>query len=668
MLRLSRNSVIDFEKYKRHLSYLGFIYYDMDYISKRLTVMQEQLDTMRYLLNVYVRECSGDVILNADNTGVRKFLINYRSVPENLLYTRVKGEYKPSISKEVLSRVRDMGYAVDFIDLYLDFTSLRTKTGLVRSVLYKCRESDTTSQDGSALYKVTHRFQENGTMRTYYNDFNHQQLDKDDLKALKAPKGYTLVTGDFAQSDFKIAYNMLLRDPSNIDTMFRYKDSYEAIARVLEGPNFSKEKFKEDRNVYKKCSLAPLYGAKSASTIKEKNITNMMGEYYNTLKPYKTFKNNIQKRMKLGLPIVIRTYFGTEVMVNTYGKQAANVLNSYLSAPCQTGTSEVVIACANSIMDKFAEYGITEENGGIYLAYNKHDELMFYLKNEHLQYSWIFQDNQNIVVDGWMPLQIEFSFSDIYGVPNDEIDKTFKSMYKEETPLNVDELIAEAEKADFFIPCEGVLEIAIGHYFDYDNGRTIIAMIDLATDSVVYNEIMSVDPEKVVQSIILLINRNAENLKRNNITASIVYSTLMNVDKTFGGEVIVGFKCNYDNGLFNRANKLVSDKFRSLIDSENSEIYKTDYVDGEYKDKNQLVHEAIDYLLNIDDSVESLSKYNPSGPTPTEQLIAIFKGQPIPKEDKNVIFGENDLIEDDSVSLDSIDLDFDLDSLNDIFK
>lgn len=656
MLRLSKDSKVDFEAYKKHLGYLGFIYYDIDYLSERLTLMQQKLDTTRYLLNTYLKECSGNTLHNADGDSVRRFLINFRGVNPNILTVRDKGVTRPSVCKDVLNKVRDMGKAREFIDMYLSYTSLRTKTGLVRSALYKCKDSDAVAQDGSPLYKVTHKFEENGTLRTYYSDFNHQQLDKEDLKALKAPKGYTLVMGDFAQSDFKIAYNMLLRDPSNIDTMFRYPDSYEALARVVEGSNFSLEEFKENRSSYKTCALSSLYGGRSASTLKDREVTLKLKSYYETLKPYVTFKNNIEKRMKLNLPVTVKTFFGTNVMVNTFGKKSnVNILNSYLSAPSQTGTSEVVIMCANAIMDRFAEHGITEENGGIYLAYNKHDELVFYLKNEYLQYAWIFQENEDIIVEGWMPLQIKFSFSDRYNSPNEQIDKAFKSAYKDVKPFDINELIANAENADFFIPCEGVLEIAVGHYIDYPNGRTIIAMLDLATNKVVYNELSTTEPEKIVQSIVLLINRNAANLKKNNITSAIVYSTLTEFDKLFGSEIMVGFKTSYDNSIFMKVNELVSNKFEEIKNESTSKIYKTDVFE-EIKGVDRLVSEALDYLLNSNEPVEDLSKYNPNGPTPKEHLLAIFNGQPLP----NVGGVDSNSVAD---AINEINLDFDVDDI-----
>lgn len=652
MLMLDRNSKVDFAKYKRHLGYLGFIYYDIEYLHKRVNFMQERLDTMRYLLNVYVRECSDNTIINADSAGIRKLLINYKGVPENLLYVRDGRSYKPSINKQVLSRVRDLGKAVDLIDLFLEYTSLRTKTGLVRKAFFKCKDSDVVANDGSPLCEVSHKFEENGTLRTYYSDFNHQQLDYEDLKALKAPKGYSIVVGDFAQSDFKIAYNMLLRDPSNIDTMFRYKDSYEAIARILEGTNFNKEQFVEDRKIYKKCSLAPLYGGKGAFTEKENKITHMMGDYFNSLKPYASFKDNIVKRMKLGLPIVVKTFFGTEVMVNTYGKLDNNILNSYLSAPCQTGTSEVVILCANAIMDRFAEFGITEENGGIYLAYNKHDELVFYLKNEYMNYSWIFQENKDIIVDGWMPLEIEFDFTDRYGVPNDQIDKMFKGYYKDQPPLDVDKLIDNAEKAEFFIPCEGVLEVVVAHHVDVANDRTVIAMLDVATEEVKYTEISTSDLNKVVESIVLLINRNAEYLKSKNVTAAIVYSTLLTYDKSYGSEITVGFKTSFDADLFLKANRLLQDKLRTM--SEDSNELSVHQYEGKFRDVKVLVNEAISYIKSLPNDFESLSKYNPSSHVDSKYLVAIAKGEMTHEQVKTLM--ENDDDDESGLSKDEFDL------------
>lgn len=572
MLKLSKHDKVDREKYHKHLGYLGYIYYDLDELISMNSVFEQRCSSLRYLLNQTARECSGGNIYIADTKGVRDFLIRHRNVPEYLLQKKDKGVMKPSIASTVLTNVKEKGYDSEFIDMWILFRSMTQKNGYIKTAMHECEECDAVTEDGRRLYKITHNFSENNTFRTYYSDYNHQQLPKECTVALKAPKGYTLVKGDFAQSDLKIAYNMLLRDPSNYDVMYNCKDSYEGFARMMEGPDFSLERFKRERDVYKQNSLAPLYGGSKSNTVEGQRVRQNVSDYLETIPSYVTFKNRLDKRLNTGLPVTVRTYFGNEILIQNFEKNKNALLNEALNAPMQGGTSEVVIHLGNAIMDRFKEKGITEENGGIYLYLNRHDELVFLVKNEYMEYSYIFQECEDVIIDDWMPLKIAFSFSDNYWIPNERIDNMFKAYYKEPEMINVPALIEKARKSKVFIPCDDTLSLVAGYCKNSTANKTVLCFLNTDSGKVTYHEVGSVDTNDIIESIIAIINSKAIDLINRNVTAAIVYTDLLYQDKIIGARMPISFKKGFDSGLFLKAMSLAESKANEVMSNVSKDV------------------------------------------------------------------------------------------------
>jgi len=558
-LRLTKYSPIDMQKYLNHLRYLGYIYYDLDGLSASSRKMQQEVSTLKYLVTSMIQECSGGTLHTFSRYNIEQLLTRFKGVPESMLTDRKTG--KISLDKNKLTRAYERGFAKEFISLYSYFTSVRAKSGLLASAVSKCDYTGKVANDGSELYKVTHNINESANLRTYYYDFNHQQLSKEALRAMKAPKGYFLVMGDFAQSDLKITYNMTLKDPRNVDIMYKCADSYEGISRVVEGDEFSLEKFAEERPLYKENTLATVYGAQSASSKEGNRIVHNMRAYLDTLPVYNEFKNRIEKRIETGLPVSVRSYFGNSVSIN-FEKDSKGILDAALNAPSQTGTSEIVIACANAIMDKFAEVGITEENGGIYLYLNRHDELIFLIKEDYITHCNIFQECQDILVDDWMPLRIEFSYSDNYIVPNEQIDRLCKSSYKKLEPIDVQDLINKAKSSKFFIPCEDTLRICIG--VAKGEKSSVVSFYNIDSEKVTYHEIGSTDPNDIVNGVCMIISAKKKELIANDVTAVLAYTDLLLEDKSVMSGVPIVFKTNFNDSIYRRAKMAADHKLKEM--------------------------------------------------------------------------------------------------------
>lgn len=562
-LYLTKYSPIDFDKYLYHLRYLGYVYYDINSLRYESKIMKRQVDTMKYLVTLNMSQGSGGAIHTFSRYNIENFLIKYRNVPESMLWNKKTNSI--SIDQKHLSRVYEKGFAQEFISLYSDFTSLRSKSGLLASAVESCSPTDVVSYNGETLGKVTHNIKTTANLRTYYNDFNHQQLSKNALVAMKAPKGYTLVKGDFAQSDLKIAYNMTLKDRTNIDIMYKYPDSYEGMARVVEGSTFDREMFLEERQLYKANTLGPVYGALSAPTREASRIVNNMREYLSTLPVYNEFKTRIKKRVETGLPVTVKSYFGNSVLIDNL-KDPKGILDAALNAPVQTGTSEIVIACANVIMDKFAEYGITEENGGIYLYLNRHDELIFMINNDYVNYSYIFQECEDILVDDWMPLKIEFSYSDNYAIPNEQLDSLFKSYYKDLPPININSLIEKAKSSEYFIPCDDTLRLCVG--VETRGERSVVAFYNMDSEKYTFNEIASNSPDEILKGISLIIGGKKKELLSRDITSVLVYTDLVLSDSSVMAGIPIVFKTGVDDSSYRKSKYAAREKFDEMLASE----------------------------------------------------------------------------------------------------
>lgn len=554
MLKLSKDSTVDFDKYIDRLSYLGYVYYNFDkieYPKSRLNLLKSSLSDYIYR---FLLESSGGSIVGIKRTSIINYLINVMKVPPSMLESKKKdsngAQYiSQSIDAKHLEAVRDRGFAKEFIDVYLKYTSLVSQIGLIDGIM-KLRREDTTKINslGQTLYGIGHSINFSDAFRTYYSNFSHQQVPKQFLIALDAPKGYTMVKGDFSQSDLKIVYNMLLKDKNNVEVMFRHADSYEGMARLVEDNKFSLEEFKESRNLYKQNTLSPIYGGTSASTEQAQHIIDNINSYLLDLPVYQEFRKRINRKIECGLPVVLNTYFGNSIEVSDIYNNPKKIMDKALNTPAQAGTSEVVALCANAIMDRFEEYGITQENGGIYLYLNRHDELIFLLNNEYLEYSWIFQENEDILIDGWMPLKIEFSFSDNYAIDNPEIDRLFKSHYREQELINVDKLISDALNTEYFIPCEDTKVYYIGTYSE--DGRTAISFLDEEMNVEFVKEVNTDNKDLILNAIINVIGSNHIELLNKNCTSVCVYTTLVMETMSVSKGLPIILKSDFSDGIY----------------------------------------------------------------------------------------------------------------------
>ena len=536
MLKLTKGIDLDFERYLDDLNELGFIYASRKDLSRVYEYVNAQVETLRTLCVEIMTSKSGYSYNNLDSKQIANYLIYFERCPENMIFKRGKLSLD---SKKVLKPLFDKGFAQEFISMYMQFTSSRSIRGYLRKIIEDLEKTDEVDSSGNNLYRIRFaEIKEAPNRRVYYNNKSIQQIPSIANVALKAPSDYVIVSGDFKQSDVRIAYSLFLKDSSNINLMTSSDDIYEVYARMFLGDSFDKNYFKEHRDEFKVLTLAPVYGAKSGMTPFANNYISKANEYLKHCDRYQEYLRRINKHIDLnmlngrsgiGLPLYITSYFGFEQAVSlppysTYDvkKARTDLINKALNVPVQTGTSEIVVATERAIMDKFAEVGVTSENGGIYAYMNRHDELVFLLKADNLKYSYIFQEHEDVIVDDWIPLKIEFEYQTTYKQPNEEVTKLAKSFYKpkEELPKNY------LESNSTYMPISDICEIGLGYSANLDLGVTFVSFYDSVKRKVSFEVYNTTNCDELLNGIIGTISRNSKEFIDSGVQKLIIYSTL----------------------------------------------------------------------------------------------------------------------------------------------
>jgi hypothetical protein len=346
---------------------------------------------------------------------------------------RSKGVQGDSLnSKTVLEPLLDNGYAQEFLDTYIEYSSVRARTNRATKVADRLVASDFVSKAGRALHKLhfTVGVQEN--LRFNYKNEDLISIPHEYSPCYSVEDDYFLVWGDYAQSDFRIAYNLFLRDEENAKIMDACEDKYEGIARVVAAhfkESFDLEKFKEERDLYKVYVLSTIYGQQHGRTPEAQEFISKFNKYLNTCAKYQEYIRRIKERYKLGLPLMVTGYFGYDQPIPIEGMRESNVVDKALNTPIQTGSSQVVILTVNAILDRFYEMGYTKKEVSVYFV--RHDEPIFKVHKSVMKDLWVLNDFSTILVENWSPLKLSFEAGYNYGEVDEELQNEMETVYEQ---------------------------------------------------------------------------------------------------------------------------------------------------------------------------------------------------------------------------------------------
>ena len=439
----------------------------------------------------------------------------------------------------------------------MKYTSLKSQASLLKGLLDKKDSSDKVNYLGEPLVKIKFNINEADNMRVYYSNHSIGSIPKDYIDCIEAPDDYLFVSGDFKQSDLRIAYSMMLKGEDNIDLINTYPDMYEVFARIYLGKDFDLDHFRENRNkLYKANTLSPIYGGTRGNTQFEQKFINSANRYLQTCPRYQKFKNRLQRKIDLGIPIVIDSYFGNQQTIEKYkGFKTLNkneLLDKALNAPIQQGTSEIVIATERYIMEEFKKLGFTSNNEKIYAYINRHDELIFMIHKDLLPYSYIFQKAQTIKVDDWAPLKIDFSFSRVYNKGDKTMQQIAESYY--DKSLN-DDFKVKYNPNEYFIPTSDIFNVTVAYCTDEYNTYYVALYAD-EIEKCEFFEIPNGSGDLLINEVYRKIAMSSKKLIKNNYNFVNVNTTIPIVERSVNLGVLTHITEKYSPDLANKSNLL----------------------------------------------------------------------------------------------------------------
>lgn len=500
MIRFTKSDVVDVDRYAGRLRYDGFICFERGKVEQILPYYKSHAATCCGLAKDLMIYKSGGSCCLLSRESVAEYLIRYEFCPQQYFKSSKTEGYSIDM-KRVLSKLQANGFAKEFFDYYFEYRTWENKCSKLQKLVDNCTERAGRNKHGGNLYKIPFEVNRQKNLRFNYKNYDLiGQIPKKVSSCISVPDGYFLAWGDFAQSDFRIAYNLFLRSPENDKLMNLYDDKYEALARIVaktEGVAFDLEKFQQERNLYKTLTLATMYGTRDSLVPAERRFIQTFTGFLEKCPKYRAYCKRLMKRIELSLPIILTSYFGDQEAININTSYKTHVLDDALNSPVQKGTSEIIILAANSILDLFYSMGFSEDD--IRLYYVRHDEPIFRIKETMIPHLWVFEQYRKILVDGWTPLQLDFEFGYNYKMPDDALAAAARAS-AEENQGRITELEAGTWIDTEYYPVADVFNVTV-HWIKTGNGKTVVAfyspdlnqamysLFDTSDDAAVANEV-----------------------------------------------------------------------------------------------------------------------------------------------------------------------------------
>lgn len=513
MIKVSSAEIdIDVEKYAQRISERGYVLYDREALleakremaNKRLVYELMAIDKMMQISWCSLGSLSRDVVLN--------YLKKFEFCPAR--FFRCKGVKGESLNmKNCLQPLKENGYAEEFLEYYMNFSSLKSKVNSITTLSDLCcqpfKEGDkeVVNEHGKVLYQVPCHPSEQVNRRFNYKNFDiiAQFPKKETAHCISVEEGFVLAWGDFAQSDFRIAYNLFMRTSENDAVMAKCEDKYEGLARIVNqkfGQPFNQEKFVEERPLYKTLTLATVYGKRDSTTKKEAAFIKKFANFLEGCPKYVEFRDRVLQTLELKPAVIaVESYFGSEQAINaTWNTDSIdNLLEKTLNCPIQTGTSEMVIFATNKLLDTFYEQGWSEEDVSLY--YVRHDEIVLKIRKEALKDAWILKQWEQIFVDDWTPLSVVFELGYNYGRVDEQLMKEYEQgIVKNHEKLQTFSLSSDGGREDF-CPVLSVAMMEVGFVYLDKRGETILVFYQEGEKRVDWTPVSSTFEGDLVQMI-----------------------------------------------------------------------------------------------------------------------------------------------------------------------
>ena len=492
------NETVNFDLYEKRIRQSGYVLYDRTAFKVARNMLFGDSGVLKLMAIDTMAQrtrCRKQGIIKEQ---VLSYLIDWEGVPEHYF---IKDRSSSSLSidmKKCLSVVYENGYASEFLEYYMEHRSLLSLVNKMDKLMERFCNETAVNEYGLPLSRITYSVSQQANFRYNYKDPDIiAVIPKRTASCLSVEKGYLLDWGDFAQSDFRVAYNLFLRSEENDRLMLKYEDKYEALARMVAkelGHKFDYEEFKRDRKLYKTLTLATMYGTRGSKIKEQDTFISVLSKFLMRCPKYKAYYSGLNDLCQLGLPLTITSYFNNEQASPEKSSIDATV-NRALNCPVQSGTSELVILTVNKILDCFYSRGYTEDDICVYCV--RHDEPVFKMKKEVMKDSWIFENFKTILVDDWTPLSLTFEFGYNYLVADKDLTARFnKSVAENASRIDT----VEGTSGKVYKPVPSVLKLQVYNICVPGHG-TVIAYYDESRNKVHYSIAQTEDVEQIKLAI-----------------------------------------------------------------------------------------------------------------------------------------------------------------------
>lgn len=365
------------------------------------------------LATMYLKIFSGGDYRNLSTDELIDFLID-KGINQKRF--EVRGRKSLSFDMEkVVKPLINSGVYPEILEPYITMRKYVTyRNYLTKQLLNNPKVKYNRRNDGVLLCNYSFNIAERENLRVYYSDIAVVNIPKIYSYIITVPNtDYFLVWCDYPQADWRLAYNLFLRNEDNASVMDNYEDAYKGAAALVEGSEFSENDFEARRKLYKTDVLKTFYNSKDSSS-----LTSKLRDFFMQCPKYNKYYNDLAALYSLKIPIPCCSYFGYTQMIPE-GNYIDAFIAKGMNTPIQTMTSHLVIETVFGVLDKFKSLGYDEED--IYPYFIRHDEPVFIAHKRILKDAWVFGDCSEIHIDGFSPIKLNFLFGYDYTITDDYI-------------------------------------------------------------------------------------------------------------------------------------------------------------------------------------------------------------------------------------------------------
>lgn len=227
MKNYTSNDFVDVELYEQRLNLTGELYMSIEEVGLYSQRQAVRASTLQRLCLQYMNLHSFHGYSSLHSSSVLHFLQTVEKVPKSMF--RKKGVASESLDvKKILIPMMDNNFAVDFLKLYIEHQECASRRNNMASFYSRVHTGKKVRGWEEVLTAIPFTANRNINLRYNYSNENVISLPKEISNTIKAPDGYVLAWGDFAQSDARIAYNTLLKDETNIRYISEFPDDIYA--------------------------------------------------------------------------------------------------------------------------------------------------------------------------------------------------------------------------------------------------------------------------------------------------------------------------------------------------------------------------------------------------------------------------------------------------------